>query len=120
MAAFREAIADGADWIELDVQETADGDVVVLHDSDFMKLAGSKLKIWDATIDDSKDIDIGSRFANEFNEERVPTRGVDGLLTDKPALARSVLEQRAEMSGPERLLLELAGMLGSAPKIVEQ
>ncbi|MCH5377203.1 MAG: glycerophosphodiester phosphodiesterase, partial [Planctomycetes bacterium] len=48
------------------------------------------------------------------------SRGVDGLLTDKPALARSVLEQRREMSVPERLLLELAGTLGAAPDIGEQ
>ena len=48
------------------------------------------------------------------------SRGVDGLLTDKPALARSVLEERAQMSAPERLLLELAGVLGSVAEIVEQ
>ena len=47
-------------------------------------------------------------------------RGVDSLITDKPALARSVLEQRAQLSAPERLLLELAGMLGVAPQIGEQ
>ncbi len=48
------------------------------------------------------------------------SRGVDGLLTDKPALARSVLQQRARMSAPERLLLQLAGILGSVPEIGEQ
>jgi glycerophosphoryl diester phosphodiesterase len=48
------------------------------------------------------------------------SRGVDGLRTDKPALARSVLEQRAQMSPPERLLLELAQMMGSPPEIAEQ
>ncbi len=48
------------------------------------------------------------------------SRGVDGLLTNRPALARSVLEQRAQMSAPERLLLELAGLLGSVPTISEQ
>jgi glycerophosphoryl diester phosphodiesterase len=48
------------------------------------------------------------------------SHGVDGLLTDKPALARSVLRQRAQMSAPERLLLELAGMLGTVPQIGEQ
>ena len=46
-------------------------------------------------------------------------RGVDSLITDKPALARSVLEQRATMSPPERLLLELAGILGVVPEIGE-
>jgi glycerophosphoryl diester phosphodiesterase len=47
-------------------------------------------------------------------------RGVDSLITDKPALARSVLEQRAKLSAPERLLLELAGMLGVVPEVGEQ
>ena len=46
-------------------------------------------------------------------------RGVDGLLTDKPALARSVLEQRAQMRPVERLLLQLAGVLGSTPELGE-
>ena len=73
MAAFRQAIADGADWIELDVQETADGQVVVAHDSDFMKLAGNPLKIWDATLADLADIDIGSWVDPKFSDERTPT-----------------------------------------------
>ena len=47
-------------------------------------------------------------------------RGVDGLITDKPALARSVLQQRAQMSPPERLLVELAGIFGVASEIGEQ
>ena len=46
-------------------------------------------------------------------------RGVDSLITDKPALARSVLQQRAKLSVPERLLLELGGMLGVNPEIGE-
>lgn len=75
MSAFRQAIADGADWIELDVQETADGEVVVFHDSDFMRLAGVATKIWDARRADLAAIDIGSQFAPAFKGERVPTLG---------------------------------------------
>ena len=33
-------IEDGADFLELDVQESADDEVIVMHDSDYMKLAG--------------------------------------------------------------------------------
>ena len=73
MAAFTRAIADGADWIELDVQEDADGIVVVQHDKDFMKSAGNPLKIWDATSTDLRDIDVGSFFDPAFAQERVPT-----------------------------------------------
>jgi glycerophosphoryl diester phosphodiesterase len=72
LAATRQAIEDGADYVEIDVQETADGQVVVFHDSDFMKLAGMNLRIW-ATMADLEDIDIGSSFAAEFKDERVPT-----------------------------------------------
>ena len=75
MAAVRKAIEDGADWVEIDVQETADGEVVVFHDSDFMKLAGVDLKIWDATAADLRDIDVGTGFGPEFEDERVPTLG---------------------------------------------
>jgi glycerophosphoryl diester phosphodiesterase len=235
LAAIRQAIDARADYVEIDVQETADGTVVVLHDSDLMKIAGNSLKIWDAKLSDLKDIDIGSWFKPEFKDERVPTladvlkecrgkirvnielkyyghdqqleqrvaelveshgmehsivvmslsldgvrkmqairphwkagllmsvatgdlrkldvdfiavnasfvsraliekahssgkeiyawtvndpllmsnliaRGIDGVLTDDPQLARSVLQQRAEMTVLERLLLDIAGRLG--------
>ncbi|MEZ4336489.1 MAG: glycerophosphodiester phosphodiesterase [Sandaracinaceae bacterium] len=40
MAAFEAAIAVGADGVELDVRATADGEVVVFHDADLLRLAG--------------------------------------------------------------------------------
>ena len=240
LAAIRQAIEDGADWVEIDVQETADGQVVVMHDSDFMKVGGVNLKIWNATMADLAAIDIGSWFDPAFEGERVPklqdvlaeckgrigvnielksyghdeqleqrvieivesldmsadvlamslepkvvqdlkalrptwkvgllmsvaagglqridtdfvavnasfvdrsfgrsahragkevfvwtvndaptmsammSRGVDGLITDRPVLARSVLELRSNLSPAERVLLELAGRLGVTPEI---
>lgn len=72
LAAFRQAIEEGADWIELDVQETVDGEVVVMHDSDFMKLSSNPLKIWDAKLHDLSDIDIGTWFDPKFSDQRVP------------------------------------------------
>ncbi len=73
MTSVRQAIEDGADWVEVDVQETADGEVVVIHDSDFMKLAGVDLKVWNGTLEQVSDIDIGSWFDPAFSDERVPT-----------------------------------------------
>ena len=46
-------------------------------------------------------------------------RNVDCLITDRPALARMVLQKRAQMSVPERLLLEIAGVLGAVPDLGE-
>ena len=73
MAAVLKAIDDSADWVEIDVQETADGEVIVAHDSDFMKLAGVELKVWDATMSDLAHIDIGSSFDHAYAAERTPT-----------------------------------------------
>lgn len=91
LASVRKAIEDGADWVEIDVQETADGEVVVFHDSDFMKVAGVDLKIWDATMADLAAIDIGSWFAPEYAGERTPTlRAV--LEEAKTKGARALIE----------------------------
>lgn len=73
LASVRGAVDAGTDWVEIDVQETADGEVVVVHDSDFMKLASVDLKVWDATMADLAEIDIGSWFAPDFADARVPT-----------------------------------------------
>lgn len=73
LAAIRQALADGADWVEIDVQETRDGQVVVIHDSDFMKLAGNPLKVWDGELAQIRQIDIGSWFDTRFSGERTPT-----------------------------------------------
>lgn len=73
MASVRQAIEDGADWVEIDVQESADGEVMVIHDSDFMKLANVNLKVWEGTAAQIATIDVGSWFDPAFSDERVPT-----------------------------------------------
>ncbi|MFO7724443.1 MAG: glycerophosphodiester phosphodiesterase family protein, partial [Oceanipulchritudo sp.] len=70
MASVEKAIEDGADWIEIDVQETADGHAAVVHASDFMKAAGVNLKVRDATMEDLARIDIGSWFDPAYAEQR--------------------------------------------------
>lgn len=82
MVAFEKAIEDGTDWIELDVQESAEGEVIVVHDSDFMKIAGVNLKAWDATAADLADIDIGGWFDPAYADQRTP------LLRDALTLAK--------------------------------
>jgi glycerophosphoryl diester phosphodiesterase len=73
LAAVTLAVEQGADIVEIDVQESADGEVIVVHDSDLMRVGGSPLKIWQATADELMQIDVGSWFGPEFRSERVPT-----------------------------------------------
>lgn len=72
LAAFELACEDQADFVELDVQESAEGEVFVFHDSDYMKIAGVNLKAWNATHKDLAEIDIGSHFAPEYCDQRTP------------------------------------------------
>jgi glycerophosphoryl diester phosphodiesterase len=73
LAAFRLAATEGSDLVELDVQESADGIVVVNHDSDLMKAGGSPMKIWEHTAAELQTIDIGSHAGSQFHDQRVAT-----------------------------------------------
>ena len=90
MAAVERALADGADWVEIDVQESRDGEVIVIHDSDFMKIGGNPLRVWDGDLATIRDIDVGSWFDPSFADERVPTLGE--VLDAVRGKARLVIE----------------------------
>ena len=91
LSAFRKAIAVEADFAELDVQETADGVVVVLHDRDLMRLAGDPRRIADITFAEARKLDLGRRFSPEFAGERIPT------LAEVIELARGQIKLQIEL-----------------------
>ncbi len=73
LSALRAAIEDGADYAEIDVQETADGRIVLLHDTDLKRIAGLDRKIWEVDLAELQRCDVGSWFSDAFRGERVPT-----------------------------------------------
>ncbi len=73
MAAFRAALAAGADYIELDVQRTRDQVIVVVHDGDLLRLGGDPRKVQDLTAAELQTIDIGARHKPPFPHEPAPT-----------------------------------------------
>jgi glycerophosphoryl diester phosphodiesterase len=73
IVAIEAAIEDGADYAEIDVQETADGVVVMLHDADLMRLGGVNWRIWETDYAELVTLDVGSWFAPEFAGERIAT-----------------------------------------------
>jgi len=84
LSAIRLAIADQADYAEIDVQETLDGVIVVLHDSDLMRVTGKKLIIWETTFAEVRELDAGNWFSPEFAGEKIPTlEEVIGVAQDR-------------------------------------
>lgn len=65
MAAFRAAMTDGADGVELDVQCCGTGEVVVFHDDDLRRLAGRPERIDQLSLDAIRKVNLagGSRIA---------------------------------------------------------
>ncbi|WP_282129524.1 glycerophosphodiester phosphodiesterase family protein [Roseobacter litoralis] len=113
MAAVIKAIEDGADWVEIDVQETADGEVLVVHDSDFMKAAGVNRKVWDVTMEDVAQIDIGTWFDPVYADERPPLlRDVLEVVKDRSKLIIELKYYGHDVDLEKRViaLVEAAGM----------
>ncbi|MDO4475851.1 MAG: glycerophosphodiester phosphodiesterase [Lachnospiraceae bacterium] len=72
MAAFECALELGADWIELDVQQTRDGQIVVVHDSNLRRVTGLRASTWNLEYRDIAELDAGSHFSPEYAGERIP------------------------------------------------
>jgi glycerophosphoryl diester phosphodiesterase len=73
LAAFRRAAALGADMIELDVQLTRDGAVVVLHDATLERTTDGSGPVRERTLAEIRRLDAGAWFGAAFRGERVPT-----------------------------------------------
>ena len=73
MAAFREAIAVGADGIEFDVRLTSDGVPVVIHDSTLRRTAAVNQRVADLSWQELSKIDVGSWFNPQFAGECLPS-----------------------------------------------
>lgn len=73
LAAIRAAIDAGADWVEIDVQRTKDGAVIVVHDADLARVANVPRKVWTMTLAEVRRADLGWRSGGRFAGERIPT-----------------------------------------------
>ena len=72
MAAFVGAKKLGADWIELDVQQTKDKQIVVSHDTNLLRVTGVNKDIIDMDYSEIKKLDAGSFFNKKFKNEKMP------------------------------------------------
>ncbi|MCH8551127.1 MAG: glycerophosphoryl diester phosphodiesterase membrane domain-containing protein [Natronospirillum sp.] len=73
LSAIELAIAEGADYVEVDVRQTADGALVLLHDRDLRRLGGPGTPVWNLTLEQVQSVDVGRWHSTDFAGERVPT-----------------------------------------------
>ena len=63
----------GADSAEIDVQETKDGVLILLHDDSLERITGVDKKVWEMTYQEISQLDAGSSFGEDFKGEKIPT-----------------------------------------------
>lgn len=72
MPAFKKAIEDGADGIELDVQMTKDGRIVVIHDETLDRTTSLKGFVKDTAYDKIRTADAAGKWKDAFKGVRIP------------------------------------------------
>lgn len=126
-AAFRQAIADGAEGVEFDVQLAKDKIPVVFHDADLRRIAGKNVFLKDLTAAELGAIDAGTWFnrfkphrGNEkFSAETVPTLAqVFDLLRDFRGLI--YVELKSYANNYEELAKIVCRTIGDFPALLPQ
>lgn len=73
LPSFQAAIDAGVDLIEFDVQQTSDGELVVIHDASVDRTSDHTGLIRDYTLKQLKSFDFGGWFSKDFRGETIPT-----------------------------------------------
>jgi len=101
MVSFEKALDLGADLLELDVQLSRDGELVVMHDADVSRTTDGQGRIAELTLAQIRRLDAGAWFGADFRGQRVP------LLSEVLAWAR----------GRTPLIIEIKRRLRPVPGI---
>lgn len=119
LSSFAGAIDIGVDYIELDVQLTKDGQVVVCHDADLMRVAGIEGSVADYTLEELKELDVGSWFSVTFEGETIPTLAEAlELIRDSQSQVYLELKDIGETEGFAAAVLEVVEACGMEDRCV--
>lgn len=85
MLSFKMALEAKCDAIELDVQLTKDGELVVIHDEKLERTTNGKGNVKDHTLAELKKLDASAAFRGTFGRNEIPTlREYFELVRDLP------------------------------------
>lgn len=73
LPALELAIGEAADYAEIDVRQTADGAVVLMHDLSLKRTCGVSRPISEVSYQELQELDAGAWFSPDYRGTRVPT-----------------------------------------------
>jgi glycerophosphoryl diester phosphodiesterase len=110
IAAFDKAVEMKADYIEIDVQRSKDGELVLIHDTTVDRTTDGTGKVGDFMFEELRSLDAGSWKGEQFAGEQIPTfdeildryHGKIGILIEikaselYPGIEESIAEELKE------------------------
>jgi glycerophosphoryl diester phosphodiesterase len=93
MIGFQKAVEMGADILELDVQSTRDGVLVVIHDNIVDPISNGSGSVQDFSIDDLKELDAGYNWTGDEGKS-FPYRGKGHTIPTLRELFEAYPDQR--------------------------
>jgi glycerophosphoryl diester phosphodiesterase len=95
LIALEQAFVAGAEVVEIDLQKSADGHVVIFHDDTVDRTTNGSGNVADLTLAELRSLDAGSWFAPEFSDERIPT--LDEALLAAQGRGPLLLDQKSDL-----------------------
>lgn len=107
LPAIEKAIDEQADFVEVDVRVTKDGELVLLHDNNLKRTVGINKKIWDMSYAQIADLDAGSWLSKEYADTRIPTLREVLELSKGKVMLNLDLKYRSQEEGLAEKVVEL-------------
>lgn len=102
IAALNQAIADGADIVEIDIRQLRDGTLIVMHDSNFLRTTGINRHVWEVDYLDILEYDASLPLDENYHGELIPT--LEEMLICANGQIRLMID--VKISGHEKNLEE--------------
>lgn len=102
LAAFEAGVASGADSVEFDVQVSADGVAVVIHDDTVDRTTNGTGTVGELSVEELQALDAGSWKAASFAGEKIPT------LVEAFSLLSGFVRINMELKSADPRVAELA------------
>lgn len=112
LAALDLAVQLGASMAEIDIQQTADNELVLFHDDFLNRTSNGQGPLWAHTLQQLKLLDVGMWFSSKYRGEIIPTleeavHAMDGRLG-----LNIELKLHGHERGLEKLVAEKLNLLG--------
>jgi glycerophosphoryl diester phosphodiesterase len=124
IAAFDKGVEMKADYIEIDVQRSKDGELVIIHDTTVDRTTDGTGYVKDLTFEQIRSLDAGSWKGEQFTGEKIPTfdeildryHGRTGILIELKApelypgiekeVAQKLIERNLDKPQNEKIIIQ--------------